>query len=944
MRIKNNLLCWFFLLLCIVQLNAQSITGNINDENGQGIENVLIQLQGGATATLSDQNGAFTLPDLPAGQQILQINQIGYATRTDTLELNDKDLRLIIMLTPDPLDLESVVVTGTYQADTKINAPVSITTLSTQDISIRNARGTADLLKAIPGTFIDASAGEIYTRIYTRGVASSAEDDLGWYYVSLQEEGLPVNLVQYAYYSPDLFHRPDLTTHRVEAIRGGSAAITAMNAPGGIFNFISKKGSTILRNELETTVGLQGDNNMLYRLDGNFSGPILKKSNWTYNIGGFYRYDEGPRNADYPWAKGGQLKANVTKTYQKGQLKFYVKYLNDQTNRYLGLPATNWKNPEPVFGVDFNTTALLVPELSVDLPDPRASETATRNYNTADGVRTKDFVAGFHLFNQLSGNWIMENRFKVSTKSASWNNTISSVRLGLENFLPYFLGNGMESFGQIVFRDAESGAERARVDNVGSTAVFSGMTPSFEYLTEGRLPNDGLLGTALWHKQDEVTEFMYKVNVRKKLNRHRINVGLFAGHSAVNSFTQGSFVYATFEDQPKLLRVTLENPGAPVIQLSDEKGVANYGGLFYNNSLSDVAQVQLTGSDTWQVNSKLRIDLGASFEYVNHAGLKDRSGNTTLPGGLDRNTETAYDNRILVPDGTKDTFDFGYAYVNFSLGVNYKLNPEQAVFTRITRSNKAPELNYYFNNFENVPIDRKGRVQEITQVELGFKQQNKAINLFATAFWSQLDNISFTEFVFDQSGTAGIFFTPEQLNKTTTYGLELEADWQPVKSLNFRLLATLQEATATKFTVYDTAGSFERDDDQDLDYSGNELPHQPKIIVEFIPSYQLGNYQIFTSWRYLGARQANVANGHQLPGFSSFRAGISGRISKYLSASLICNNMFNSTGIMYSFGLDEFGSSSNAATPKFVKDNPDASFIVVPVLPRTVVLKLKYNF
>jgi len=191
---------------------------------------------------------------------------------------------------------------------------------------------------------------------------------------------------------------------------------------------------------------------------------------------------------------------------------------------------------------------------------------------------------------------------------------------------------------------------------------------------------------------------------------------------------------------------------------------------------------------------------------------------------------------------------------------------------------------------------------------------------------------------------AGIFFTPEQINKTTTIGLELETNWQPLPVLNFRFLTTVQKATATKFTVYDTAGSFETDDDQVLDYSGNELAHQPKLTLEFIPSYQVGNYQLFASWRYLGERQANVANAHQLPGFSMFRAGIRGQLSKQVSISLICNNLFNSTGLMYSFGLNEFGSSSNAATPEFVADNPDASFIVVPVLPRTVVLKVGYGF
>ena len=944
---KNRFIFFCLLFFFQTQLLAQSVSGTITDQEGKGIEDVLVQLQGSTKATLSDKNGKFSIKNLSEGTQILQIHQIGFATLSDTLNYTGVDLSVDLILTPDPLELQSVVVTGTYHPETKLNSSVSISTLSTKDISLRNARGTADLLKAIPGVFVDASAGEIYTRVYTRGVASSAEDDLGWYYVSLQEDGLPVSLVQFSYYGPDLFHRADLTTQRVEAIRGGSAAITSVNAPGGLFNFISKKGTTNVQNELETTLGLQGDTNFLGRLDGNFQGP-LGKGDWAYNIGGFYRYDQGPRNTDYAWAQGGQIKANVNKTYKEGQLNFYVKYLNDQTNRYLGLAAIDFDNPQPAFGQNFNTTALSLPSASGDLPDPRErfteEDAQTRSFNTDNGVQTKDFSAGFYLTNQLKSAWIMENRFKVSLKSADWQNSISSVRLGLDNFITYFLGNNFDSFGEVVFRDPSTGVERARVNNLGSLNAFNGLPPTFEYLTEGQLPNDAVLGTALWHKLDDVTDIMYKVNVKRNWTKHFLNLSLFAGHSAVNSFTQGSFAYATYENEPELLQVTLENPGAPVIQLSDENGLANYGGLFYNNSLADVARIQLTASDNWQATPALRFDFGASFEFVNHTGIKDRSNPTAIQGGQDGDLNTAFDNFTLVPELLQDSFDFGYSYLNFSVGINYKLDAHRAIFGRFTRSHKSPELDYYFNNFENIPIDQEGRVQEITQAELGFKQQNKRINIFATAFWSRLDNIGFSEFVFDQSGMEGIFFTPEQINKTTTIGLELETNWQPIPALNFRFLTTLQNATATDFTIFDAGGTFVMEDDQILDFSGNELPHQPKLTLEFIPSYTFGTYQFFASWRYLGERQANVANAHQLPGFSMFRAGINGQVSKSLSFSLICNNLFNSTGLLYSFGLNEFGSSSNAATPEFVADNPDASFIVVPVLPRTVVLKVGYSF
>ena len=178
---SDRFLFFCFLFFFQTQLLAQSVSGTITDQKGKGIEDVLIQIKGSTTATLSDKNGKFTIKNLSEGTQILQIQQIGFSTRTDTLKFNGEDLSVDLVLTPDPLELQSVVVTGTYHPETKLNSSVSISTLSTKDISLRNARGTADLLKAIPGVFVDASAGEIYTRVYSRGVASSAEDDLGWY-------------------------------------------------------------------------------------------------------------------------------------------------------------------------------------------------------------------------------------------------------------------------------------------------------------------------------------------------------------------------------------------------------------------------------------------------------------------------------------------------------------------------------------------------------------------------------------------------------------------------------------------------------------------------------------------------------------------------------------------------------------------------------------------
>lgn len=54
-------------------------------------------------------------------------------------------------------------------------------------------------------------------------------------------------------------------------------------------------------------------------------------------------------------------------------------------------------------------------------------------------------------------------------------------------------------------------------------------------------------------------------------------------------------------------------------------------------------------------------------------------------------------------------------------------------------------------------------------------------------------------------------------------------------------------------------------------------------------------------------------------------------------------NLFSSEGLANFFGANSFGASANGATAEFIQANPDASFVVVPVLPRSTLLKLNYS-
>lgn len=930
-----------FLVFCFALTTSAfaqvSIEGTVSTQSGESLVGANILLEPSNQFGITDNDGNFQILDVNSGDYTIVISYLGLKTYRETVSVGTESISLTYSLEEDLLNLNNVVVTGNFDPRIQLESSTAVTTLDSRALQQTFSRGTADVLQAIPGTFTDPSAGEVFTKVYSRGISASAEDDLGWYYVSLQEDGLPVSLVQHSYYTPELFHRIDLTTEKVEGIRGGSAAITALNAPGGIYNFISKGVSNSFGGEVQVQGGLQGESNPFYRMDAVFSGPL--GNDWFFNAGGHYRRDEGARNTDFTFSKGGQVKFNVTKQNENGYFKFYGKILDDFTNRWTGVAATNWDNPQAAFGQDFNTTSLLMPGFSANIPDGRRlSEGATNNFDPSKGVHAQDRAFGVDLLQSLGNGWSVRNNLKFSNKRANWQTSISNNFVSLNDPLAYFISGAQFPIGQVVFNDALTGSEVSRIDNSG---ILAG--ESFQYLGAGTLPNDAIMGTATWLKDNSAKEWMNQLTFRKKAENHDLNFGLAGGFSNTSMFTQGSFGFVTYEPNPRMLRVTLENPGQPVLALSDENGVSNYGGLFYINSRAKVSQIAAFVNDRWKISEKVHLDLGLRYETINHNGSNDRFAPFQGDGGADGDPTTAYDNGVNTPTGERDEFDFNYGYLSHSTGLNYKFQEDAALFARFSGGNKAPELDYYFNNFSNVPVNQKGEVQKISQAEIGLKWNLASFSFTTTAFWSQLRNIGVGNFEFD-GDTNTVFYTPIQFNSSRTIGLEWESAYLLTNDLKISFNGTLQDGKAVDWTIYDAAGTVDTGDDSIQDFSDSKLPFNPSVMFNLGVEYQKDKFDTFLRWQFMGEREGNIANAFQLASYSIFNAGLGYAISKNLSVNVVVTNLFNSEGLANFFGANSFGANANGVTSEFIQENPDASFVVVPVLPRGSLLKLSYTF
>jgi len=917
----------FCLVISSVMYSQIIFEGSVYENDGRTpIQFATITDLSTQRSTMTNSKGEFALTvyDLPVE---LQISSFGYKNQV----ISSSQLPFSVNMQQDPLLLESIVISD-YHSNQKLLRSKNAVSLISKPLD-KSLTGIASLIAEVPGVFVDGSLGEVYSRVFTRGISASAEDDIGWFYQSLQEDGLPLTALQYNYFTPDLFLRSDLLTERMEAMRGGKSGILFQNAPGGAFNFISGN-ATSLQNTIKTTYGQVGDGNPYYRIDGVAAFSIAK--NWGIAISGMYRHDEGHRNVDYAWNRGGQLKAKFQHNFTSGVFSTTIKYLNDHVNRHTGMSANNWSDPVAAFDQDFNYTALMLPEFNSNISGPSGYD-----FKSSNGIHIKDIAIQPKLNIGIDG-WNFNINTKYSYKNADWNTSFANQPLGLESFLPYFLSGGQFPFGVVSFQDINTGEMLATVNNVGALAAFQGEMPSFEYL-QGNLPNDALMGIAPWKKDDDLHELMGQIGLSKTIGKHDLDFGFFGSYSNLNYFTNASYAYATFEPKPRLLSATLTDFDGNMIQLSDRNGLSNLGGLFFESGEFDVNQLAFYLNDNIQLTEKISLEIGGRYETINHVGELDVPAPITREGGLDGLILTDYDNGQLAASGLRESVDFNYNYFSFSGSLGYSLHENQELFLRYTQSNKAPELNTYIQNFSGLPLEDIGEVQGINQLEATYRFRSQNVGVSLTAFSSELKNIAVSDFVFDQQ-TNEIFYAPVQLNNSRTSGIELE--WSLLISDFFTIKGnqTIQQSEASTLTVYNANGSASIDDDSIFDFSGNDQAHIPKLMSKISAEFTLKGLKASFDWQHMGERFGNSENSFILPSYNSFDSRLQTNITKSIALSLEARNITNSSGLMNFFGPNEFGSSANAATSEFINNNPDASFVVFPILPRSIYVSAIFTF
>ncbi len=702
-----------------------------------------------------------------------------------------------------PMSLDRIVVTGTAVGATKMKQSVSVSTVEAEDIVKMGAGSAAEILRSVPGVRAESSGGEGNANVTVRGVPVSAG---GARYVQFQEDGLPVLMFgDIAFGTADQFVRADYNLESIEVIRGGSASTLATNAPGGIFNIISKTGKQT-GGAVGLTLGLDGGNQT--RLDMDYGGKLGAKT--TFHIGGFQRQGEGDRPTGFTASNGGQLKGNITQELDNGFVRLSFKALDDKTPTFLPVP-TYVENGQikQIPGIDPRTAFFINASLG---RDPVFSKDGNMvSTNPRDGLHVKSTALGLEGQFDLGAGWTVNDKFRKSANSG--------------RFIGLFPANNGDGATPSTSGTFTATLFNTSIDSLDNTVNDLKISKSFGDAANGKTT----LTAGLFSSVQDValTWFWNQYTVDMK------NTGAQATFATAGWDTWGGCCVRSFDVQ--------YTTTSPYLALGWEQGAL---------SLDASVRHDEQKANGWAIQD-------------------DPVAKTWDPA-------------------TQQKVNYKVGHTSYSLGGNYQLDKNLAVFARTSDGVAFNADRILYGN----PLDGSVPValNEVKQTEAGLKWRQNGVNVFATLF-----NARTTESNYEATTQT---FTS---NRYTANGAELEMGWR-AGALRLNGGATFTKA---KITASNDAASV-----------GKKPRRVSDVVLQVSPSYYFGDLEVGASVQYSGKSFGDDANTITMPAYTVVNAFASYQINDRTQAMVSVNNLGNTLGYTEIEGDGHAARAINGRTAK----------------------------
>jgi outer membrane receptor protein involved in Fe transport len=790
-------------------------------------------------------------------------------------------------------NLDGVIVTARSGVETRTKAETSysITTIDEDRLRMQAPTSVTEAMKSVPGFWVEASGGEASGNIRARGIPVD-----GFGSVTLLEDGVPVQHdPALGYLNADQAFRLDETIERIEVVRGGPSSVFYSNAPAGAINFIPRKVGDAPEGLVKFTVGDYG----LTRGDFWYGTPV--GGGWKLGLGGFYRTDSGIRSPGFNANDGGQIRVNLARDFEHGNVSLDVKHLDDKVALYLGIPMRTYPGGDikAVPGFDGNFGTLAGPETEHVLM--KMGNGGLYNFDDSQGTHVKRDQVTFKFNYDLGDDWHLAESMRYDDTHTQRNGMFPNTLQSATSFLA----------SSKKFLPAGASALQLRyVDNPAQ--VFDNANQN----GNGLMVIGGLRGVTM-----PVKEFINDTRILRKFDvggqSHDVTFGYYYARFDQDFSRYSSSVLLDVQDKARLLDlVAVNGAGQPVSTLTDH-GIYRYGYEWENASGTSTTNA-LYLSDEWQVTDHLRIDGGVRWEQVN------TRGNTELKQQV--NLGTLATSQIWTGNGQFVPWDHTFDKLGWTLGANWQFSDRSGVFARWTPAFRLPNLSSYITNPSATPVIQTMRVGVV-----GYKYTDRQVDLYATAFYTKYNNVGFSNYVFDPNN--GASNVQQGYADTKTKGLELEGTWFPVNWFDVQLTATWQDPQykGLRYTELVAGAPVLRN------YEGNQLIRVPKQSYRVVPGLNLlgGKLRLQVSYEHEGQRYVDTANSVRLPAYDVWNASARYNISSMCSVYLYVDNIGNSLGLTE--GNPRAGELQSA-------DAGANTFIARPILGRAYRAAVMYRF
>lgn len=403
------------------------ITGRVTDvETGTGLSGANVEVMSGSGrvigGTLTDAQGNFRVANVPVGTYALIVRMVGYQpTRIPDIRVVAGETTMAgAALASSAFVLNPIIVSASKRAEKVLDAPVSASSISKEEIEQRPAITPVDHLRSTPGVDVITS-GVQSTNVVVRGfnnIFSGALHTLTDYRIA----GVPSLRVNFMHFIPQ--NNDDIS--RIEVVLGPGSALYGPNTANGVLHILTKSS---LEEQL-TTLSVAGGEQSLFhgtfrtsqrlsdKVGFKVSGQYLQAQEFNYRDASEDSIRDALPTTD-PLLQASPLFAPNLTLEERRRRAALIANRDFDIKRWSGDARVDWRASDNLSAV---LSGGLTNDNSIELTGIGAGQAVDWKYSYIQGrANYRDFFAQTYLNMSDAGEtFLLRNGSPITDKSRVW--------------------------------------------------------------------------------------------------------------------------------------------------------------------------------------------------------------------------------------------------------------------------------------------------------------------------------------------------------------------------------------------------------------------------------------------------------------------------------------------------------------------------------------------